>query len=36
MGVGGVGGMGREAQEGEDLCILIADSCCCMEENTAL
>ena len=33
---GGGWGMGREAQEGEDVCILIADSCCCMEENTAL
>ena len=32
----GVGG-GREVQEGGDICILKADSCCCMAEaNTIL
>ena len=32
---GGVGG--REAQEGGDICILTADSCCCTAEtNTTL
>ena len=23
---------GGEAQDGEDICILLADSCCCMKE----
>ena len=35
---GWVGGeRGREAPEGEDICILHADSCCCVTETkTAL
>ena len=32
-----VGGGGREAQEGGDICIHIADSCCCTAKiNTTL
>ena len=31
----GLGG-GREVQEGRDICISIADSCCVAETNTAL
>ena len=31
------GGEGREAQEGGDTCIIMADPCCCMAEtNTTL
>ena len=30
-------GVGKEVQEGGDMCILTADSCCCMAEtNTTL
>ena len=33
----GLGGAGREAQEGEDICIFLADSQCCMAKtNTTL
>ena len=33
----GWGGGGREAHEGGDICLLIADSCCCTAEtNTTL
>ena len=31
----GVGG-GREAQEGGDICILIADTCRCMAETNTI
>ena len=31
-----LGGHGREVQEGGDICIHIADSCCIAETNTAL
>ena len=35
-GCDGLGG-GREAEEGGDMCIPMADSCCCMAEtNTVL
>ena len=34
-GWGGVGG-GREVQEREDICILMADSCCCMAETNTI
>ena len=27
------GGEGREAQEGGDICIIMADLCCCMAET---
>ena len=27
---------GREVQEGEDLCILMADSCCCLAETNTM
>ena len=29
-------GGGREAQEGQDICILMADLCCTAETNTTL
>ena len=32
----GEGGGGREVQEGGDICILMANSCCMAETNTAL
>ena len=33
----GVGGEGRQAQEGGDICIIVADSyCCTAETNTTL
>ena len=36
-GRGGVGVRGKEAHEGGDMCILIADSChCTAETNTTL
>ena len=30
-----IGGWG-EAQDGEDICILMADSCCCTAETNTL
>ena len=36
-GVGWGGGLGGEIQEGRDICVLTADSHCCMAEtNTTL
>ena len=32
---GGIGRGGREVQEGGDICMLMADSCCCMAETDA-
>ena len=31
-----MGEVGKEAQEGGDICILTADSCCTAETNTVL
>ena len=28
-----MGGVEREVQEGGDICILMADSCCCVAET---
>ena len=36
LGAGGWGGQGREAREGGDICVLVADSHHCMAETKIL